>query len=78
MAQHFQGFMQRLAARPKAPHPQEVADVILELSQRPQLPRCVVVGKDAKLIALLERLLPYGLFRFLMKGLTKQVLGVRL
>jgi len=76
MGQHFQGFMQRLAARPKAPHPQEVADVILSLSQRPQLPRCVVVGKDAKLIALLERLLPYGVFRFLMRRMNRMILGV--
>lgn len=75
MGQHFQGFMQRLAERPKAPHPQEVANVILSLSQRPQLPRCVVVGKDAKLIALLERLLPYGVFRFLMRRMNRMILG---
>lgn len=77
MAHHFQGFMQKLAERPKAPHPQKVADVIVNLTQQPRLPRTVVVGKDAKLIALLERHLPYGLFRFLMKGLNKQVLGVK-
>lgn len=75
MGQHFQGFMQRLAERPKAPHPQEVADVILQLSIRPRLPRCVVVGKDAQLIALLERFLPYGLFRFLMKRMNRMILG---
>jgi NAD(P)-dependent dehydrogenase (short-subunit alcohol dehydrogenase family) len=75
MGEHFQGFMQKLAARPKPQRPQEVAQVILKLSRLPRLPRSVVVGKDAKLIALLERFLPYSLFRVFMNRLNRVILG---
>lgn len=74
--QNFQGFMDRLAQRPRAPHPQEVAQKIAGLLQRKRMPRSVVVGKDAVLIAGLRKMLPATTFHFLMQRMNRRVMGL--
>lgn len=75
MGLHFQNFMRQLAQRPKAPDPQDVANEIVKLAGQSQLPRTCVIGKDAKLIALLQRVLPYVWFHRVMNLLHQKILG---
>lgn len=75
MGLNFQAFMHKLALRPKAPHPAEVAEVILRLIQQPQMPRSLVVGKDARLIATLRKLCSQRQFQHLIARLNKKILG---
>jgi NAD(P)-dependent dehydrogenase (short-subunit alcohol dehydrogenase family) len=73
--QSFQVFMDRLAQRPRAPHPQAVAQKIAGLLKQKRMPRSVVVGKDAVLIAALRKCLPAGVFHRLIQRLNRRVLG---
>jgi NAD(P)-dependent dehydrogenase (short-subunit alcohol dehydrogenase family) len=74
--QNFQGFMDRLAQRPRAPHPQEVAQKIASLLKQKRMPRSVVVGKDAVLIAALRKALPGAVFHGLIQRMNRKVLGL--
>lgn len=71
--QHFQDFMDTLAERPRAPHPRGVAQKILSLLQQQRMPRSVVVGKDAWLIAKLRKALPAPAFHFLIQRMNRRV-----
>lgn len=73
--QSFQGFMDRLARRPRAPHPQEVAQKVAGLLAQKRMPRSVVVGKDAVLIAALRRALPAWVFHRLIQRMNRRVFG---
>lgn len=71
---HFQAFMDGLAQRPKAPHPREVAQKVAWLLEQRHMPRSVVVGKDARGIALLKKFLPAGVFHRLIQRLNRHIL----
>lgn len=72
--QNFQAFMDRLGQRSQAPHPQEVAQKMHWLLQQKRMPRSVVVGKDAVLIATLRKLLPAVVFHFLIQRMNQRVM----
>lgn len=71
--QNLQAFMDRLAERPHAPHPHEVAQKIDWLLRQKRMPRSVVVGKDAVLIAGLRKILPAAAFHFLIQRMNQRV-----
>lgn len=71
----FQTFMDKLAQRPKGPHPREVAQKVAWLLKQKKMPRSVVVGKDALLIATLRRTLPAPMFHALIQRLNRKVMG---
>lgn len=74
-SQHFQQFIQQLTSRPKGPDPAAVARVLVRLLQRKRLPRTVVIGADARLIAALKRFLPYQAFAWCLNRLNRKVYG---
>lgn len=74
MGQNFQAFMDRLTSRPKAPGPERVSQAVMKVLQRPQMPRCVVVGKDATALAALQRG-PRKIYQAFIRKMSAQIFG---
>lgn len=69
----FKGMMDKLSARTNAPKSETVAQKAYNLATTGQMPRKVVVGKDAKFVALLQGILPSGAYRKLMFASNKKI-----
>ncbi|MCF8059899.1 MAG: SDR family oxidoreductase [Bacteriovoracaceae bacterium] len=76
ITQAFSAFMQKLAARSKAPRSDAVSKAVVQLVDCVKMPREVIVGKDAWSVVILRRLLPMSFYHGVMsktyKGMLKE------
>ena len=71
----FKGMMEKLSQRDNPPQSITVAKKALSLANMSHMPRSVVVGSDAKLVASLQSLLPSKLYQKLMFVSNKKIFG---
>jgi len=75
MTNGFKAMMDKLTSRKNAPGADEVSKVVLELSQASSMPRIVLVGSDAKFVAILQKILPVFVYRIIMFAANKKIFG---
>lgn len=63
----------KMASRKRAPDPSVVSERVFRLAESPKMPLRLVVGRDAKLLAWMRRLLPERTFLFLMTIIYRKV-----
>jgi short-subunit dehydrogenase len=76
LTQSFIGFTQKLSSRPNAPDSGAVASTVKKLVKRSVMPRQITVGKDAKMVILMKRILPFNLYQKMMKATYNKVFKV--
>lgn len=74
MTLRFQRMRDRMLSREKAPSPEKVSKLVLKLTRSRKMPRAVLVGGDAKMVGVLQGLLPGNLYPNLMTAAFGNIL----
>jgi NAD(P)-dependent dehydrogenase (short-subunit alcohol dehydrogenase family) len=75
LSEALKRMMNKLVSRGKAPKANKVSSEVVRLVRKSKMPRRVMVGKDAKSVTLMQRLLPEWLYQLLLNRSFQTFLG---